>query len=278
MHDGMNSVAMCGKRCREARAKKWFTQSNSNRNYCAISVQKMLLLKVSKMPLCHEWRLLVGLEAMPLIREQYFKASPNHVRSSQCFKNLDLSYNSLSSIMTIIIYGQCFCSHALEPGRSKSTSSVTQIIYGMGRLCWLLEFLASSKVCPKMQRLRPCRYIDARTRGIGLPQALEACHLAISFCGPRKTAPSAQSLRARAQKFVFRAWQKGDCFLFLIGRAPFEPQRTALQPSNTSRNALIKMVRPRVGSEATWRRKQENIAILQWEKPNLTTGMNRSLP
>jgi hypothetical protein len=38
------------------------------------------------------------------------------------------------------------------------------------------------------------------------------------------------------------------------------------------------MVRPRVGSEATWRRKQENIAILQWEKPNLTTGMNRSLP
>jgi hypothetical protein len=108
----------------------------------------------------------------------------------------------------------------------------------MGRLCWLLEFLASSKVCPKMQRVRPCRYIDARTRGIGLPQALVACYLAISFCMTKRG-------------FLFCFWmhckqiERLTIMNVTLGRAPFEPQRTALQPSNTSRNALIKMVRPR---------------------------------
>jgi hypothetical protein len=110
-------------------------------------------------------------------------------------------------------------------------------------LCWLLELVLVAKFVPKCSE---CDHV------VTLMHEREA----ISFCGPRKTAPSA----ARAQVCFSRMTKRGFLFCFwmhcnqterltimnvTLGRAPFEPQWTALQPSNTSRNALIKMVWPR---------------------------------
>ncbi len=145
------------------------------------------------------------------------------MRSSQCFKNLDLSCNSLSSIMTIIMWSvlllTCFGTWKKQIDLISHTNNIW---HGTIACVGWWTYLASSKVCPKMQRVRPCCYIDARTRGIGLPQALVACYLAISFCGPRKTKQHHRHrVCARARASLFFVHDKKGIASFFNWASPF---------------------------------------------------------